>query len=303
MWSMMGKKRIGIIGWGAAGMMAAATIVERFETGLGQVKSTKESTSETWEQELPHIILFEKNKELWTKVRISGGGRCNVTTGYYKKQDLQNKYTRGREFLSHAMGQFWPRKMTQRCEFHGVPLTCEADMRVFPTSNTSHDIVNIFERIIDWYVDIHFNEWVTSVQKNVDNTFTLTTSVNIYTVDILVVTTWGNAYTHTWSAWDGYTIARQFWHTITQIGPSLNSFLVAEDRSKNVLVLAFRRQSLRPVSRVLHDLFYVRILAYRDQQLFHIHHKSPIFLYQLLSHILFISFLTLIVTYNDGLLD
>ena len=72
-------------------MMVAATLAEREYTNL---------------QSSPEIHIFEKNKELGTKVRISGGGRCNVTTGYYKKQDLISKYTRGREFISHAMSQF-----------------------------------------------------------------------------------------------------------------------------------------------------------------------------------------------------
>lgn len=233
------NKRIGIIGGGAAGMMVAATLVERFwweETTKDKVISLDNK---------PTILLFEKNKELGTKVRISGWGRCNVTTWYYKKQDLQTKYTRWRDFLSYAMGQFWPRKMAHRCESHGVPLTCEPDMRVFPTSSNSHDIVGIFQSIIADHVDIHFNESVTSVQKNSDNTFTLTTPVGSYTVDVLVVTTWGNAYTHTGSAWDGYDIAQQFWHTITPLGPSLNSFLVAEDRIKECSGISFPQAKIR----------------------------------------------------------
>ncbi len=93
------------------------------------------------------------------KVLISGGGRCNVTTGYYKKKDFGGKYVRGSEFLEPAMAAFGPRKVYQWFEEHGVPLKLEKDMRVFPVSNKGKDVVAVFEKLFTEHnVVVHFKE-------------------------------------------------------------------------------------------------------------------------------------------------
>jgi len=81
-------------------MMAAATILEQSEN-----KSF-------------HIHLFEKNMALGKKVLISGGGRCNVTTGIEDKKILLSKYTRGSEFIKKALGKFSPKKCREWFESH-----------------------------------------------------------------------------------------------------------------------------------------------------------------------------------------
>lgn len=246
------KKRIAIIGWWAAGMMVAATIIEHTENA--------------------EIHIFEKNKELWTKVRISWWWRCNVTTWFYKKQDLQKKYTRWRDFIAYSMWQFGPRKMYAWCEEHGVPLKCEDDMRVFPQSNNGNDIVGIFEKILkSWSTHIHFQEGVSSIkrpvsldinnniskvdknlewsiERPVSEEFIVKTPLQEYTFDIVVITTWWNAYAHTWSSGEWYDFSKVFWHTTTALWPSLNSFLVEEKWIKDCSGVSFSHAMLRPVS-------------------------------------------------------
>jgi predicted Rossmann fold flavoprotein len=162
---------------------------------------------------------------------------------------LQKKYTRWWEFLEYAMWQFWPRKMASRCAEHWVPLKCEPDMRVFPESNKSSDIVQMFEGIMWKDATIHFQEYATSVKKQND-LFIITTNNTVYEFDIVVLTTWGNAYAHTGSTWDGYEIAKQFWHTISPLWPSLNSFLIEEERIKQCSGISFSKAKLsRPVSQ------------------------------------------------------
>lgn len=220
------KKRIAIVGWWAAGMMVAASIIE------------KNSGAE--------IHIFEKNKELWTKVRISWWWRCNVTTWLYKKQDLQKKYTRWRDFIAYAMWQFGPRKMFAWCEEHGVPLKCEDDMRVFPQSDNGNDIAGMFEKILKtWSTQIHFQEWISSIAPWPDYTFIIKTPLQEYSFDFVVITTWWNAYAHTWSSGEWYDFAKVFWHTTTLLWPSLNSFLVEEQRIKDCSGVSFPKATLQ----------------------------------------------------------
>lgn len=216
-------KHIAIIWWGAAGLMAGATLAE----------SSPQA----------EIHIFEKNAQLGSKIRISGWGRCNITTGFYKKQDLQTKYTRWRDLLSDAISQFGPRKMQQRCADHDCPIYCQDDMRCFPVSDKWDDVVAMFEKILRANnVQVHFTERVVSIvsrhtEKEATNTekkspFQITTSKETYDFDYVVITTWWNAYGKTGSTGDWYTLAQSLWHTITPIGPSLNSFLIAEERLK-----------------------------------------------------------------------
>lgn len=213
------EMKIAIIGWWAAGMMAWAIAAE---AGGNH-----------------EIHIFEKNRKLWTKVLISGWWRCNVTTGYFKKQDLQSKYIRGWDFLQHAMSSFWPRKMRQRVEEHNVPLKCEEDMRVFPQSDNWADVVWIFEKIFhEKKVHIHFSEWVEKLEHSAW-VFSLTTKSGTYAFDKVVITTWGNAYAHTGSSGDWYELAKTVGHTTTPLWPSLNSFLVSEEWIKTLSWISF----------------------------------------------------------------
>lgn len=65
-----------------------------------------------------HIRILEKNSVLGKKVSITGGGRCNVTTGITDKKQLLSKYVRGAEFLKRSLGRFGPKKMREWCENH-----------------------------------------------------------------------------------------------------------------------------------------------------------------------------------------
>lgn len=219
--------KIAIIGWWAAGMMTAATLIE---SGF------------SWE-----IHLFEKNKSLGAKVIISWGGRCNVTTAYYRRKDLESKYIRGSDFVREAIGQFWPRKIFQWFENHGVPLKIEQDMRVFPISDNGKDIVWVFEKIFArGSLRLHFGSPIDDIHYE-DKKFILSTSGQKMMFDKLVIATWWNAYTHTWSTWDAYVWLRNLWHTITPLGPSLNSFLSSNQWMHELLGISFPEARLSVV--------------------------------------------------------
>ena len=214
---MTKKIKIGIIGGGASGMMCLATILE--------------SQSE---KKLPlEIHLFDKNPKIGVKVAITGGGRCNVTTGVNDINVLLSKYIRGSKFLKPSLLAFPPVKVQQWIEDHGVKLKEEDDGRVFPVSDKGEDVVEVFEKISkDERVFMHLEENVLSVSMKKEK-FCLTTSKtstkkSANTYDILVVTTGGNAYQQTGSTGDGFELAKSLGHNITSLCPSLNGFTTQE---------------------------------------------------------------------------
>lgn len=201
---------IAVIGGGAAGLMTVATLLER------EIDAD--------------IFLYEKNSGLGKKVMISGGGRCNVTTGLQEIRDVLKRYPRGEKFLTSATYHFPPQAVFEWFEQHSVPLKTEDDLRVFPESDNGRDIVGVFERLFEVRrnVRIHLNQSVTGIEK-IENGFRLHIKSNdSVEVDRLVLTTGGQAYRHTGSTGDGYAFAESLGHTITPLAPSLNSFFTKE---------------------------------------------------------------------------
>lgn len=136
--------------------------------------------------------------------------------------------------------------MVEWFESHAVRLKCEDDQRVFPVSDNGGEVIWAFESLFRKYSDqisIHFSTSVTSISHK-DTMFIVETSREQYICDILVLTTGGNAYAHTGSSGDGYTLASQLGHEITKLGPSLSSFELKEEFPKNLSGIAFERSTL-----------------------------------------------------------
>ena len=201
--------RVGIIGGGAAGMMAAWSVSQNYPDA--------------------NVVLFEKNKNLGAKVIISGGGRCNLTTGIERVSDVLKNYPRGAKFLKHAIYSMPPVEVRQFFEDLGVPTKCESDLRVFPKSNDGHDVVRAFEEYFkNTNVEISLGTQIVDVEY-VDSKFCVyKKSEQCVVFDKLIITTGGQAYRHTGSTGDGYSFAEELGHSITELGPSLNSFILEE---------------------------------------------------------------------------
>jgi predicted Rossmann fold flavoprotein len=204
---------VGVIGAGAAGLMCVATLIDWWYTG--------------------HVTLYEKNAKVWAKVLISGGWRCNVTTWTYQRKQLLLNYPRGSEFLDYSFRKFGPRQVRKWFEDHNVALKQEADGRIFPVSDHGWDVVGVFTRMMNAYPKMMLSTGMkvnAMSHDNNTNQFTVVTDEWSYTHDTIVVTTWWQAYAHTGSTGDGYAFARSCGHTITELWPSLNSFVTQESR-------------------------------------------------------------------------
>lgn len=208
--------RIAIIGGGAAGLMAAASALETDPSA--------------------EIVLIERNTELGKKVIISGGGRCNVTTGITDIRELMKRYPRGAKFLTSAMHQFPPASVYEWFEAHGVPLKVEADLRVFPQSDDGHEVVGAFVKIFRDLPNLRIvlNRAVTGVKK-VGEEFSVSFHEGApLMADRVILTTGGQAYRHTGSTGDGYAFAESLGHSLTPLAPSLNSFFTKETWTKEI---------------------------------------------------------------------
>jgi predicted Rossmann fold flavoprotein len=114
--------KIAVIGGGASGFMAAIT-----------AKQTNPNT---------RVTIFEKTDKVLSKVRISGGGRCNVTNATFSVSQLVKNYPRGGKQLKKSFNLFNTNHIIKWFEEKGIKLKTEADNRMFPESNTSETIVN-----------------------------------------------------------------------------------------------------------------------------------------------------------------
>ena len=218
--------RVGIIGGGAAGMMCAATLQE----ANGEAE----------------IFLLDRNDGLGKKVIISGGGRCNVTTGILDVQTVLSKYPRGAKFLMRAMLNFPPAAVYEWFETRGVPLKTQTDLRVFPQSDDGHDIVGVFERLFAaGNTKVMLKSSVVKIEK-LGSEFAIHTKDQAapLMVDKLVLTTGGQAYRQTGSTGDGYAFAMSLGHTITPLAPSLNAFFTKQGWPAKLSGLSFEKATI-----------------------------------------------------------
>ena len=211
---------IAIIGGGAAGMMAAAFIAEQ-------------NTQAT-------ITLIEQNQLLGRKVRMTGGGRCNLTTGLSPIDEILRRYPRGQRFLKHALYDFPPAKVIEWFEGHGVPLKTEPDLRVFPQSDRSDDIVSVFEIIYQKFgVRVLFNTAAQNVTVK-DGKFIITAKNNIINADRLLISAGGR----TSHIVNSYEIAKSLGHSVTDLAPSLCSFIANESWVRELSGVSFKGVNL-----------------------------------------------------------
>ncbi|MBE6621044.1 MAG: NAD(P)/FAD-dependent oxidoreductase [Ruminococcaceae bacterium] len=190
--------RIAVVGGGAAGMMAALTAAQNGAC----------------------VTLFERTGRLGRKLRITGKGRCNVTNDCDINEFLANVMTNPR-FLYTALNRFSTADTKDFFESCGVPLKTERGRRVFPVSDRAADIVSAL-------ADACHRAGVKVVYERVGSLWIedgalrgVLTPKDRFEADAVIVCTGGKSYPLTGSDGDGYALAEQAGHTVTQLSPSL----------------------------------------------------------------------------------
>lgn len=195
----MAKRKVIVVGGGAAGLMAAG------QAALGGVET----------------VVFEKMPRPGRKICISGKGRCNVTN-IAELPDFINHFGRTGKFLRQAFSQFFSTELMDFFERQGVPLVIERGGRVFPKSGRAYDVLDMFVRWLEaCNVRILTSTSVSDLiisEKKVAGVFCNGTKMK---ADAVILTTGGASYPATGSTGDGYVMARKAGHTVIPVRQAL----------------------------------------------------------------------------------
>ena len=204
---MNSKYDIIIVGGGAAGFFTAITIVE---------KNPKLK-----------VAILERGQEVLSKVRVSGGGRCNVTHACFVPNDLVKFYPRGEKELRGPFHQFCSGDTIEWFEKHGVELKIEDDGRMFPVSNSSQTIIDCFLSATKKLgIAILTGQSVQSIFK-AETYWKVETNHDTYSCQKLIMTTGSNP-----KIWE---LLNEIGHTIVPPVPSLFTFNIKDKRIKDLM--------------------------------------------------------------------
>ena len=190
-----------VLGGGAAGFMSAIIAAENG---------------------VKRIIILEGTSKIMEKVRISGGGRCNVTNATWVPNELVENYPRGGIQLLEAFNRFAAGDVFDWFENKGLKLKIEEDLRVFPQSNSSSDVIDCLRKsVLSKKVEILTKFFVKEISKTPNNIF------NIFSLKKekviaknIILSTGGHP--------SGYKLAQNLGHSIVKPVPSLFTFSTKE---------------------------------------------------------------------------
>ena len=206
------KKRLVVIGGGAAGFFCAVNAAA-FDKDL-------------------EVIIIEKTGKLLSKVKVSGGGRCNVTHACFSIAEMIKNYPRGANFLKKAFHQFFTSDTVQWFADRGVVLKTEADGRMFPVTDNSETIIDCLVKEANKYnVQIRMNCEVKSVDPDKENNKVEVRLANDESIicDAVCIACGGYAKSIQ------FDYLRKLGHSIIPPVPSLFTFNIPDDPIKGLM--------------------------------------------------------------------
>ncbi|HEC30635.1 MAG TPA: NAD(P)/FAD-dependent oxidoreductase [Candidatus Yonathbacteria bacterium] len=196
-----------VIGGGPSGMMA---------TGVAVEKGKK-------------VLLLEKNAELGKKLKITGGGRCNITNATFDTRKFLSKFGKSEQFLYSTFSQFGIEDTFDFFESRGLPLVTEARDRVFPKSQSALDVFRVMEKhITSKNITISKNNPVLKINKSENKITSVETKKGIYTADNYIIATGGASHTETGSTGDGFKWLKALGHSIKTPSPNIVPLKISE---------------------------------------------------------------------------
>lgn len=227
--------KVGVIGGGAAGMIAAIT-------------AAKDNNE---------VVVIEKTSSLGNKLKITGKGRCNLTFDGDEENFKKNIVT-NYKFMYSSFSNFSNKDVVNYFESLGVKTKVERGGRIFPVSDKATDIVKALENEIKKHkIKVMYNSSVTEIiTKNNIVTGVKLENGNIINVDKCVVATGGNSYKSTGSTGDGYRLLEKLGHTVTEIKPALVPLKSEDKICKELQGLSLRNISINLIDTETNKLIY-----------------------------------------------
>ena len=219
------KTSLLVIGGGAAGLMAAGSAAhEGVET-----------------------IVLERNERPARKLMITGKGRCNVTNNCPSLQELISNVPRNGRFLYGAFSRFMPSDVIDFFEDRGVELKTERGNRVFPVSDNAADIVDALTGYAKSRARFMTGRAVKLLTEDSSVIGVETEQGDAIYADKIIIATGGLSYPGTGSTGDGYDLAKQAGHKITELLPSLVPLEIHEGFCSSLMGLSLRNTAIKVV--------------------------------------------------------
>jgi predicted Rossmann fold flavoprotein len=202
-----------VIGGGASGLMAAGRAAE-----LGK-----------------RVLILEKNKKVGEKLKISGGGRCNITNAELDPRILLPMYGKAEQFLYATFAQFGVKDTFTFFESRGLPLVVQARKRAFPKSEKAEDVVKTLHVYVrDGKVDIKVSSAVTEVHHEKGKITGVSVGKDTYRAPNYILATGSVSHPETGSTGDGFGWLRALGHTVRNPTPTIVPLAVKEEWSKKL---------------------------------------------------------------------
>ena len=189
-----------VIGGGASGMMAAAVAGSRGKS----------------------VLILEKNKSLGEKLKITGGGRCNITNAEENVRTFLSHYGVAEPFLYSAFSQFGMKDTFDYFESRGLPLVVQARKRAFPHTEKAKDVFLVLQKELDrHHVTVKTNSPVRKINHHNGVITSVETKDGTHFAQSFILATGGMSHPETGSTGDGFSFLKMLGHTIKEPTPSI----------------------------------------------------------------------------------
>lgn len=197
-----------VVGGGASGMMAAGRAAE----------SGKK------------VLLLEKNRTLGEKLKISGGGRCNITNAEYDVRALLKNYGKSESYLYSPFSQYSVKDTFAFFEFFGLPLVVQARNRAFPKTEKAVDVCNVLIKYMKKTgVTVVTDSPVKKINHENGKVVSVDTKTGTYRATSFILATGGVSHPETGSTGDGFKWLRDLGHTVKEPTPTIVPIAVSDE--------------------------------------------------------------------------
>ncbi|MBU1612913.1 NAD(P)/FAD-dependent oxidoreductase [Patescibacteria group bacterium] len=191
------------------------------------------------------VVLVEKNSSLGKKIAITGKGRCNIAQAEFESRPLVEAYGKNGKFLFSVFNIFGPKQTMVFFEDRGLKLKTERGGRVFPVSDSAHDVIDILVKYMrDNGVKIFRNAEVVSLEMEGDKISEIVLKDETIAPKNIVICTGGKSYPGTGSTGDGYKWAEKMGHTLVPARPALVPIRVGDSWVKQLQGLSLKNVEL-----------------------------------------------------------